>query len=65
MKKFTNTCKNFLGHSKKSCFIQYLIVKAEQQEKQEWGLLSLSSAVRDMEDESALYSMEDIKVLFV
>jgi hypothetical protein len=46
-------------------FIQYLLVKAEQQEKQEWGLLSLSSAMRDMEDEPALYSMADIKVRFV
>jgi len=46
-------------------FIQYLLVKAEQQEKQEWGVLSLSSAMRDMEDEPALYSMGDIKVRFV
>ena len=46
-------------------FIQYLLVKAEQQEKQEWGLLSLASAMRDMEDEPALYSMADIKVRFV
>ncbi|AEP13116.1 MULTISPECIES: DUF2281 domain-containing protein [Chloracidobacterium] len=46
-------------------FIQYLLVKAEQQEKQEWGALSLSSAVRDMEDEPALYSTADIKVSFV
>jgi hypothetical protein len=46
-------------------FIQYLLVKAEQQEKQEWGWLSLSSAMRDMEDEPELYSMADIKVMFV
>jgi hypothetical protein len=46
-------------------FIQYLLVKAEQQEKREWGLLSLSSAMQDMEDEPALYSMADIKVRFV
>ena len=46
-------------------FIQYLLIKAEQQEKQEWSLLSLSSAMRDMEDEPALYSMADIKVRFV
>jgi hypothetical protein len=46
-------------------FIQYLLVKTEQQEKQEWGVLSLSSAMRDMEDEPALYSMADIKVRFV
>jgi hypothetical protein len=44
-------------------FIQYLLLKAEQQqEKQDWMLLSLSSATRDMEDEPALYSMEDIKI---
>jgi hypothetical protein len=46
-------------------FIQYLLVKAEQQEKQEWSLLSLSSAMRDMKDEPVLYSMADIKVMFV
>jgi hypothetical protein len=46
-------------------FIQYLLIKAEQQEKQEWSLLSLSSVMRDMEDEPALYSMADVKVMFV
>lgn len=45
-------------------FIQYLLVKAEQQEKQEWASLSLSSALRDMEDEPNLYSVSDIKVAF-
>ncbi len=45
-------------------FIQYLLMKAEQQEKQEWASLSLSSAMRDMEDEPALYSTSDIKVAF-
>jgi len=45
-------------------YIQYLLVKAEQQEKQEWGLLSLSSAMRELEDEPVLYSMEDIKENF-
>lgn len=45
-------------------FIQYLLMKAEQQEKQDWGSLSLSSAMRDMEDEPALYSMSDIRVSF-
>jgi len=45
-------------------YIQYLLVKAEQQEKQEWGLLSLSSAMRELEDEPALYSMADIKENF-
>lgn len=45
-------------------FVQYLLMKAEQQEKQEWASLSLSSAMRDMEDEPALYSMSDIRVVF-
>ena len=45
-------------------YIQYLLVKAEQQEKQEWGLLSLSSAMRELEDEPVLYSMADIKENF-
>ncbi len=45
-------------------FIQYLLMKAERQEKQDWTALSLSSAMRDMEDEPALYSTSDIKVVF-
>ncbi len=46
-------------------FIQYLLIKAEQQEKQEWASLSLLSAMRDMENEPDLYSVSDIKVAFV
>ena len=45
-------------------FVQYLLMKAEQQEKQEWTSLSLSSAMRDIEDEPALYSLSDLKVVF-
>jgi hypothetical protein len=45
-------------------FIQYLLIKAEQREKQEWASLSLSSAMRDMEDEPDLYSVSDIRVAF-
>jgi hypothetical protein len=39
-------------------------MKAEQQEKQQWASFSLSSAMRDMEDEPVLYSMSDIRVVF-
>lgn len=45
-------------------FIEYLLMKAEQQEKQEWASLSLSSALRGIEDEPGLYSPSDIKVVF-
>lgn len=45
-------------------FVQYLLTKAEQQEKQDWASLSLSAAMRDMEDEPDLYSVSDIKVAF-
>lgn len=45
-------------------FVQYLLMKAEQQEKQDWTSLSLSSAMRDMEDEPDLYSVSDIRVSF-
>jgi len=45
-------------------FVEYLLMKAEQQEKQEWAFLSLSSAVRDIEDEPILYSLSDLKVVF-
>jgi len=46
-------------------FVQYLLMKAKQQEKQDWTSLSLSSAIRDMEDEPVLYRMSDIRVIFV
>ena len=45
-------------------FLQYLLMKAEQQEKQDWASLSLSSAMRDMEGDPALYSISDIRVNF-
>ena len=45
-------------------FVQYLLMKAEQQEKQDWASLSLSSAMRDIEDEPASYNISDIRVAF-
>lgn len=45
-------------------FVQYLLMKAEKKEKEEWFSLSLSSAMRDMEDEPTLYGLADIKVMF-
>jgi hypothetical protein len=45
-------------------FVQYLLMKAEQQEKQDWSSLSLSSAMREIEDEPALYSLSDLRVAF-
>lgn len=45
-------------------FVQYLLMKAEQQENRDWASLSLSSAMRDMENEPALYSISDIRVIF-
>ena len=45
-------------------FVQYLLAKAEQQEKQDWASLSLTSAMRDIEDEPTLYSISDIRVSF-
>ena len=45
-------------------FVEYLVMKAEQQEIQDWGSLSLSSAMRDMEDEAVSYSLSDLRVTF-
>lgn len=45
-------------------FVQFLLMKAEQREKQEWFSLSLASALRDADDEPSLYSLADIKVIF-
>lgn len=45
-------------------FVEYLIMKAEQRERRDWGALSLSSAMRDMEDEPVSYSLSDLRVTF-
>lgn len=45
-------------------FVEYLVMKAEQQETEEWGSLSLSSAMRDIEDEPVSYSLSDLRVIF-
>ncbi|HEU0293784.1 MAG TPA: DUF2281 domain-containing protein [Anaerolineales bacterium] len=45
-------------------FVEYLVMKAEQQEQQDWASLSLSAAMRDIEDESVSYSLSDLRVTF-
>ena len=46
-------------------FIEYLLTKVETQEAQEWSALSLSFAMRGMEDESSpAYTLADLKVTF-
>ena len=45
-------------------FVQYLLTKAEHQEKQDWTSISLSSAMQDLDEEPAMYSISDIKVAF-
>ena len=45
-------------------FVEYLVMKAEQQEQRDWVSLSLSSAMRDMEDEPVSYSLSDLRVTF-
>jgi len=45
-------------------FIQFLLMKAEQREKEEWAAFSLSSAMRDMEEVPVIYSLSDVRVVF-
>ena len=45
-------------------FVEYLVMKAEQQEQQDWSSLSLSSAMRDMEDEQVSYNLSDLRESF-
>jgi len=45
-------------------FAQYLLMKAERLESQEWSAVSLSSAMRGMEEEETLYALSDLKVVF-
>ena len=45
-------------------YVEYLVMKAEQQEQQEWESLSISSAMRDMDNDSGSYSLSDVRVTF-
>ncbi|HUF39986.1 MAG TPA: DUF2281 domain-containing protein [Anaerolineales bacterium] len=45
-------------------FIQFLLMKAEQQEKEDWAAFSLSSAMRDIGEEPAIYSLSCLRVVF-
>ena len=45
-------------------FVEYLVMKAEQQEKQDWESLSLSSAMHDVEEELVSYSLSDLRESF-
>jgi hypothetical protein len=45
-------------------FIEYLRLKTERQENIEWSTLSLSSAMRGMENEQSHYSLNDLKESF-
>jgi hypothetical protein len=45
-------------------YVEYLVMKVEQQEERDWGSLSLSSAMRDMEDEPVSYHISDLRESF-
>ncbi|MBU2622619.1 MAG: DUF2281 domain-containing protein [Proteobacteria bacterium] len=45
-------------------FVEYLRSKAEKQEIKDWTDLSLSSAMRGIEEEQTPYSLNDIKESF-
>ena len=42
-------------------FVEYLKTKTEDRD---WSIFSLSSAMRDMEDENPPYSLDDLKESF-
>ena len=45
-------------------FVEYLRSNVEKQERKDWTDLSLSSAMRGMEDEKFSYSLDDLKEIF-
>jgi len=45
-------------------FVEYLRLRTEKEENIEWIDLSLSSAMRGMEDEESPYSLKDLKETF-
>ena len=45
-------------------FIEYIKIKAGKRARKDWADLSLSSAMRGMEDEQTPYLLEDLKEIF-
>ncbi len=45
-------------------YVEYLVMKADQEEKRDWDSLSLSSAMRSMEDEAVSYNLSDLRESF-
>jgi len=45
-------------------FVDFLLIRAEQQEAREWNMFSLANAMRGMESEESLYTSEDLMVVF-
>ncbi len=47
-------------------FLEYLLLKRARAEMRSWGALSLAAAMRGMEaeDEEALYTLDDLKIVF-
>ncbi len=45
-------------------YIEYLLAKAEREERAEWSALSLAYAVRGMEEEAPEYTLADLRVAF-
>ena len=44
-------------------YLEFLLAKAEREDR-EWARLSLASAMRGMEDEPGLYTLDDLKVKY-
>ncbi len=45
-------------------FLAFLLDKAEREQDVEWSNISLTYAMRDMEDEPSEYSVADLKVTY-
>ncbi len=45
-------------------FLEYLLLKKRHSEDEAWRELSLSAAMRGMENEEPLYSFDDLKIDF-
>jgi len=45
-------------------YVEYLVMKADQEEKRDWDSLSLSSAMRGMENENVSYNLSDLRESF-
>lgn len=45
-------------------FVDFLLIRAERREMRDWTDFSITGAMRGLEEEEPLYTLDDLKVVF-